>query len=693
MGEPRFWKALRAHDASGVFVTAFVLLMAVAAAGQDGLSPPATTRSDPGLVRIDVSVTGDDGKPATGLSWRDFSVSVEGRRRRVVVAEYVPAVRPLRPPSLSTRFSTNAASEEQATGYYVLGFEPESGDRDGNPHSIKIEVQGRAESQVRFSGEFTGFPEHAGPDEYLLAEMLCAPLLATDIRIRLAAFTLKDSESEKLRILVAAEIDRSSNPDGRLALAYVLSDEKGRAVGRRADPDVKAPLHSHTRAQTYTSFILTEAAGPHTLKLAVLDDKGRRGSVEHAFHAALTPVGPLHAADLVLAAERAGSATDRPVVSSELTSGIIRPYLELYSAAADALENTTVIFEVAPNEQARALDGAAGRAQPSPASGSNRRAIEGTLPTTLLAPGEYIIRAVVTADGSRIGQIARPFRVGKATAEVVTPAATIGLRRSSSKPVVVPFTSRPERFERASVLTPQVVGFFMDRLNLPERGESNAAPAVEHARAGRFDDAIQALTSRSGTVPSTFLSGLALYARGELEQAAARFREALRMDSEFFPAAFYLGSCYAAGGRDQDAVGAWQLSLVTESDALFIYTLLGDALLRLHEPDQALAILHEAASAWPDDEQVQVRLGAAYATAGKRSDALEKLEPYLDKHPEDHERHFMALRTLYEARAAGKPVRSTAEDRALFAKWATAYAKAKGPQQAVVDQWQRAMGR
>jgi len=693
MGELRFRTALRAHDTSGALIAAFVLLMAVAAAGQDGPAPPAAVRSDPGVVYIDVSVTGADGKPVTGLTGRDFSVSVEGRPRHIVVADYVPAVRTSKRPGLTAPYSTNAASEEQPSGYYLLGFEPEPGDRDGNRHKVTIEVQGRAESQVRFSGEFTGSPEHAGPDEYLLAEILRAPLLATEIRLRVAAFTLKDSESERLRILVAAEIDRSSNPDGRLALAYVLSDEKGRVVGRRADPDVKAPLHSHTRAQTYTSFILSETAGPHTLKLAVLDDKGKRGSVEHAFHAALTPVGPIHAADLVLSDERAGSAIARPAVSGELTSGMISAYVELYSAAADALENTTVIFEVAPNEQARALDGAAGKAQLSSAARSNRRAIEGSLPTTLLAPGDYIIRAVVTADGNRIGQIARPFRVGKVSAEVVRPAATIGLRRSSGKPVVVPFTSRPERFDRASVLTPQVVGFFMDRLNLPERGESNAAPAVEHARAGRFEDAIQALTSRSGTVPSAFLSGLALYSRGELEQAAARFREALRMDSEFFPAAFYLGSCYAAGGRDQDAVGAWQLSLVTESDALFIYTLLGDALLRLRETDQALAILHEAASGWPDDEQVQVRLGAAYAMAGKRSDALQKLEPYLEKHPEDHERHFVALRTLYEARADGKPVRSMAEDRALFAKWASAYAKAKGPQQAVVDQWQRALGR
>ena len=79
--------------------------------------------------------------------------------------------------------------------------------------------------------------------------------------------------------------------------------------------------------------------------------------------------------------------------------------------------------------------------------------------------------------------------------------------------------------------------------------------------------------------------------------------------------------------------------------------------------------------------------------AGKRADALLKLEPYLEKHPEDLERVFFTLRLLYEARNDGRPIRSTTEDRALFSKWAAAYAAAKGPQQALVTQWQKAIGK
>jgi VWFA-related protein len=581
----------------------------------------------------------------------------------------------------------------ELSGYYLLSFEPESGDRDGKPHKIKVDVPGRSGTEIRARGEFSVGAPSARTDDTVLADTLQSPILASDIALRLAAFTLKDPEGDKLRLLMVAEIDRGANPEGRLALAYALSDENGRVIATQIDRDVKTPVQPASKTQTYTGFILSDATGPHTLKVAVLDDSGRRGSVEHKFRPALNTVGQIKAADLLLADDRVGGGKATPALGGEFTSGMVNGYIELY-APGDLLKNATVIFEVAENEEARAIDGAVGKVQPSSAEQPDRRAIEGTVPTALLPPGDYVARAVINADGRRVGQVARPFRVGRpvAATKPTAPATTMGLR-SSSRAAPIQFMSRTEKFDRGSVLTPQVVGYFMGRLDFAARGEPNAAPAIDHAKAGNFEAALQALNTRSGTLPSAFLSGLAHFARGELEPAAAKFREALRLDSEFFPAAFYLGSCYAAGGRDKEAVGAWQLSLITESEAPFIFTLLGDALLREGDFNQALAVLNEAAAAWPDDDQVQVRIGAAYALAGKRADALPKFEAYLDKHPEDHDRHFAALRMLYEAKSEGKPVRSTAEDRALFTKWATAYANAKGPQQAMVSQWQRAIGR
>ena len=577
----------------------------------------------------------------------------------------------------------------ELSGYYLLSFEPEAADRDGKLHKIKVAVPGRS-GEIRSRSEFAIDYKRAKTDEEVMADIVRSPLLAADIGLKLNAFSLKDAETGKVRVLMVVEIDRSANPDAHLTLGYILTDADGHVATSQIDRDVKAPIQSN-KMQTYTVFMLSDTKGPHTLKVAVLDNAGRRGSVEHSFTPSLTTLGELRAADLLLAEEVENGGSVLPSIGGEFTSGVVATYIELYSDVVETLKSTSVMFEVSDNEDGRAMDGAVGRVRASTADSPDRRALEASFKTTLLPPGDYVVRAVVSANGKQVGRVTRPIRIGKTvSAAAKVNSATL---RPGARPVVVPFSSRIERFDRASVLTPQVVGFFLERMDFSSRGESSPSAAIDHARSGRFDEALGALRSKNGTVPSAFMSGLALYAKGELEPAAAKFREALRLDSEFFPAAFYLGSCYAAGGRDEQAVGAWQLSLVTQSDAAFIFTLLGDALLRLRDANQALEVLNEAAAQWPEDQEVQVRLGAAYAMAGKRAEALLKLEPYLDAHPQDHERHLIALRTLYEAHAAGAPVRSKEEDRALFTRWAAAYTAAKGPQVALVEQWQRAISR
>jgi hypothetical protein len=77
------------------------------------------------------------------------------------------------------------------------------------------------------------------------------------------------------------------------------------------------------------------------------------------------------------------------------------------------------------------------------------------------------------------------------------------------------------------------------------------------------------------------------------------------------------------------------------------------------------------------------------ALAGKQAEAVQRLEPYLAKHPDDQERLFVVLRAIYEAKASGRSVKSATEDRALFAKYAAAYASAGGTQQALVEEWKK----
>jgi len=355
----------------------------------------------------------------------------------------------------------------------------------------------------------------------------------------------------------------------------------------------------------------------------------------------------------------------------------------------ERLRSATVMMEIAQTESGRALDAVPARFQN--VSAANRRVAEAGVPIALLPAGDYVARAVVMDGDRKIGQVVRPFRITRAAATVAAPGASAAMKPTAP----IPFTSRIDAFDKSAVLSPQVLGFFLDRMSAA--AAANAAtvrPAIDSVRAGRFDEATKALEkSGDDQLAAVFLKGVVLLQRGDLNAAAARFRDALRMDSEFYSAAFYLGACYAAGGKDRDAAGAWQTSLITESTAPFVYTLLGDALLRLRDMDQALDILTEARALWPNDDEVTKRLGTALAMANKPIEALKVLEPYLAAHPADHERLFLALRAIYEARAAGRTIKSADEDKALFHTFADAYAAAKGPQQALVDQWRKYLDR
>lgn len=594
----------------------------------------------------------------------------------------------------------------ELSGYYLLSFEPEAGDRDGNRHKIKIGVPGRRNIDVRARPDFAVNRSRAMTNEEMLAETLRSPLPATDIGLKVATYTFKDVTTPKLRLVIASDIDRSLNGSDKVALAYVLLDDNGTLVSSQMEPEITTPIRPASKAQTFFGAVLVDP-GTYTLKLAVVDSQGRRGSVSHPFQAKLTTIGQIRLTDLLIAEHTGGSGTAaiNPAVSAELSGATLRGYLEMYSDAPEQLQGATATMEVASSEQGRALESAVAQFVDAPGATPNRRTVEGAVPIALLPAGEYVARVVVSSGGRKIGQVARPFRVVRATPGWAPPgasgkappgAASIaeGARDAPGAAPAIPFTSRIDAFDRASVLAPQVVGFFLDRMNTGTRVGAVPLTAIDAARAGHFDAAIDAIKApRADELAPVFLTGLALYAKGDLEAAAGKFRDSLRIDSEFFPAAFYLGACYAAGGRDREAVGAWQTSLVTQSDAPFIYTLLGDALLRLREADQALDIMVEASSLWPDNEQVRMRLGTAQAAAGKLAEAVRTLDPYITAHPEDHERLLIALRAVYDTRSAGKTIGTAEEDRLRFVRYAAAYAAAGGPQQALVEQWKKIIDR
>ena len=182
------------------------------------------------------------------------------------------------------------------------------------------------------------------------------------------------------------------------------------------------------------------------------------------------------------------------------------------------------------------------------------------------------------------------------------------------------------------------------------------------------------------------MRGLAFFFEGDLDRAGEQFAVALRTEPDFWPASFYLGAVHAARGRDAAAVGAWRRALLAGDALPVAYAVLSDALLRLGNASQAVPLLSEALAHFPNDDALRRRLTMALAVAGLYGAALETVEPYLDRHPSDHEVLLVAVHALY-AQHAIAGLAMTSQDQARMAEYAEAYAMSGGPNAAIVSTW------
>lgn len=570
----------------------------------------------------------------------------------------------------------------ELSGYYLLSFEPGTGDRDGKPHQIAVNTN-RAGATVRARREFSAEPSGATkPMDEQLADALRSALPASDFPIKVTTFPYKDDESGRIKLVVMAELDRRSNPAGPMGLAFYVADEKGGLAGTDMEKALTPAPGQEGQPQLYMTAVVVDP-GAYRLKLAASDGEGHRASVERTLDARLTSVGQLRMSGLMLAEPGTkGGSSMRPSVDGIIDTASVIGHVELYSDAEPQLDTASINLEIAANEDGRAIQTAP---MTIASSKPGKRIAQATIPVSLLTPGNYVARAVLMASGRPIARVVREFSVPvdgrpSAAARSAAPAA--------AGPVA--FSSTIDRFDSKSVLTRPVVGFFLDRISITGQPPVPASlnTAIGFARSGQYVQLERALAdAHADHIASEFLAGIARLAQGDPNDGAHHFAAALRVAPSFFPATFYLGACYAATGQDREAILAWRSSLVTDPAAPWIFTLLSDALMRVNQIPQALAVLADATKEFPTSDDVLVRRAIAFSRAGDPKQTLTLLDPYFTRHPDDTTQLLLAMRLIYEGKSASKPVESVDADRARFHRYFDAYQRANGPELAQARQW------
>jgi VWFA-related protein len=592
----------------------------------------------------------------------------------------------------------------ELAGYYMLGFEAAAPDRDGRPHKVQIEVR-RPNLTVRARREIVlDRQARIEDDESLLAATMRAPVLAIGLPLRVTTYTMADRPGGKVRLVVSAEIGPPATGEAPVAVAFTLLRPDGRLAASgleranlpRLDPAKPSPLH----------YLRTAPVDPgqYTLKVAAVDARGTRGSVEHLVSATAIRTSSLSLGDLIVTepGETAGEGI-RPGVDPVVRGGVVQLVLPVHSANARDLAERRIALEIAESEEGAAVASADARLGVGDSLNAGSRLAQATLPVHTLPAGDYVARAVVFEGGAPGARIVRPFRVepdpmarraARAAREPGPPPGATAVTAPSSRTPGDRLMMPP--FQRQEVLTPDLVGRAIDRLTAASpsaRPSAAAAAAMTAAREGRIDalaGELPRLTDQ--TLAAAFLRGLALFSKGELEPAAMEFRAAIRLSPDFLPAVFYLGACYAAGGRDREAVGAWQAALFDDDAPPAMYRVTAEALLRLGQAPRAVALLTQAQAAAPADVDVARQLAAAHALAGDYAKALAVILPLAEQDPRP-ETLLLALRLLNEIGSSGQAYENPQSDFDRFVTLQQRYDAAQGTEGALVERWRAGMDR
>jgi VWFA-related protein len=300
----------------------------------------------------------------------------------------------------------------ELSGYYLLGFRSEAGDRDGKAHEIKVQVT-RKGVDVRARKMFAYTAEAAANDSDATAavnRVLRSAATETGIPMSVATYSLVEPApgAPQMRVLITAEIDRAATKDTPFTVGYTLTDGAGRNAGAAVEQVTLKPAAGQPDgALVYTAAALVPP-GTYTLRVAAADGALRLGSVAHSFDARATDAGSAKLSELVVFDPYvAEPGKPRPSVSATAT-GQLTCYLEAY-AGSQAPEKVTGRLELADGVDAAPRASVPFEVQPP--DGAGRIRMSGSVPLGGILPGDYIARAVFVTDGNVVARVVRPVRV------------------------------------------------------------------------------------------------------------------------------------------------------------------------------------------------------------------------------------------------------------------------------------------
>jgi hypothetical protein len=279
----------------------------------------------------------------------------------------------------------------ESSAFYEAQLEPERGDVFGRSRSLAVRVA-RRDVTVRARPEitFVDRPRRTATTRLTVTDLLASREAFTDLPLRVAGFTVRESDG-RLRVGVVVEpVDPAASLD---SVGAVLVDVDSRIVARWfASETIERPVLGAMAARP----------GIYRLRVAAIDRAGRPGAAEDVVEVRLTPVGPLLLGSLMLGVSRNNGVALRLEFGSEPTA--IASF-DIYGGLAGMRLSATL-------DVARDPDGPALVTVPLALTreGESRVVATGAVPLGALLPGEYVVRGVIQLEDTAMGRVIRTLK-------------------------------------------------------------------------------------------------------------------------------------------------------------------------------------------------------------------------------------------------------------------------------------------
>ena len=284
----------------------------------------------------------------------------------------------------------------ETSGYYFATIAPDPADKPGIVQKLEVKVnregvttRARADVALKGRGAAMAAGGKATPKEMVatMAPFSDLPLRGTAVVTRgaggkLNVLTITEPVEAGVKLSAASAVIIAP---GAAKAAFALSADDKQLAGR--------PL------------LLSLAADPgkYRVRIAATDTNGRAGAVDLEVDANLTAAGPLQIGQMMLLAPRGENFAPQLQFSDEAEIAVV---FELYGPLTTLKMGAKV--DVASSIDGKSLVegvvGGAGTNEP------DKFALNAKIPLGKLPPGDYVIRAIVGAEGHPEGRVLKTVR-------------------------------------------------------------------------------------------------------------------------------------------------------------------------------------------------------------------------------------------------------------------------------------------